>query len=66
MLTLIHHGARLVEKIDNLLSILISQCSRLIAVQSVVCVGLTRFSQDLPLEERVSLYSQEPFYLLLL
>ena len=41
MLTLIHHGAGLVEQIHNLLSILSYHCSRMIAAHSIIRVGLT-------------------------
>jgi hypothetical protein len=67
LLTLIHHGARLVEKIYNLLSILSYHSSRMVVVQSVVGVDLTNIlleSASGGADCLSRLYSQEPFYLL--
>lgn len=41
MLTLIHHGVRLVEEINNFLSVLGYHCSRMITTQSIIRIGLT-------------------------
>lgn len=67
LLTLIHHGARLVEKIYNLLSILSYHSSGMVVIQSVVGVDLTNILLEFTFGRAVCLsrlYSQGPFYLL--
>jgi hypothetical protein len=41
MLTLIRHGVRLVEEINNFLSVLCYHCGRMITTQSIIRIGLT-------------------------
>jgi hypothetical protein len=67
LLTLIHHGARLVEKIHNLLSILSYHSSRMVVVQSVVGVSLIDILLEIAFRRAYRLnrlYSRGPSYLL--
>jgi hypothetical protein len=67
LLTLIHHGARLVKKIYNLLSILSYHSSRMVVIRGSVGVGLTNILLEFASGRADYLsrfYSQEPFYLL--